>query len=271
MALTGIDAYILGHSNAELERLEKQAAIHAVFTDQVLRQAGLCPGMAVLDVGSGVGDITFTAARIVAPGGSVRGIDLSRQAIAAATSKIAGGASIRFDELAIDDLDDETYDAIIGRFILLHCHDPAATLRLLKGRLRAGGIAAFIEMDLSTAEAVPPLPLFSTALGWIQEVYAREGFHKDMGSHLYRAFRAAGLQPELVGSVRVEGGPDAYAYDYVAETIRSLLPRIEALGIASADEVAVETLAERIRTAAVTGEHCFFYPRMVGAFARSQR
>jgi hypothetical protein len=39
-------------------------------------------------------------------------------------------------------------------------------------------------------------------------------------------------------------------------------------GIARAEEVDVDTLAERLRTAAVAGDHCIFLPRIVGAWAR---
>jgi ubiquinone/menaquinone biosynthesis C-methylase UbiE len=262
--------YILGHSSPELARLRRQAAVYAEFTQDVLRQAGLAPGMSVLDIGCGVGDVSLVAARLVGPEGRVRGIDRSTAALDAGRSRVAGEGLtwIRFDQVDIDDVGDGPYDAVIGRFILLHRADPVATLRRLTGLLRPGGIAAFIEMDLSTADVVPPMPLFAEALEWIRQVYVRDGFHTDMGSKLFGAFRAAGLEPELRASVRVEGGPDAYAYDYVAETVRSLMPRIEALGIAPANEIDIDSLADRIRSAALAGSHCFFYPRMVGAYVR---
>jgi hypothetical protein len=36
-------------------------------------------------------------------------------------------------------------------------------------------------------------------------------------------------------------------YGHIAETVRSLLPMMELLGIASAEEVTVESLAERLK------------------------
>jgi hypothetical protein len=41
-----------------------------------------------------------------------------------------------------------------------------------------------------------------------------------------------------------------------------------ALGVASEAEIAVEQLAARTKAAAQAGGQCFFYPRMVGAWAR---
>jgi hypothetical protein len=41
-----------------------------------------------------------------------------------------------------------------------------------------------------------------------------------------------------------------------------------ALGVVTEAGVGIDTLAARARRAAVAGRHCFFYPRMVGAWAR---
>ena len=58
-------AYVLGHSDRELDRLTTQARMFEPFTRQLLLQAGICPGMRVLDVGCGSGDVSFLAAGLV--------------------------------------------------------------------------------------------------------------------------------------------------------------------------------------------------------------
>jgi len=50
-------AYVLGHSDQELARLSEQARIVEPITRRFFREAGLVPGMRVLDVGSGAGDV----------------------------------------------------------------------------------------------------------------------------------------------------------------------------------------------------------------------
>lgn len=263
-------AYSLGHSDSELARLQKQAEFYAEFTRNVLQKAGLQPGMRVLDVGCGVGDVSMEAARIVGEGGEVVGIDQSDAALALARRRVeqAGLGQATFRKGDLRDADDAGYDAVIGRFILLHVADPASALAQVVSRVRSGGPVAFIEMDLTTAQACPPLPMFSDAVGWIREAYVREGVEIDMGSRLYACFAALGMKPALEAFQRVEGGAGAHVYDYLGETVRSLLPRMTALGVVTAEVADVATLAERTKKAAVEGGHCFFYPRMVGAWAR---
>jgi ubiquinone/menaquinone biosynthesis C-methylase UbiE len=59
--------YVLGHSNEEYERLVLQARILRPYTEKFFRAAGVTPGMRVLDLGSGVGDVALLAADIVGP------------------------------------------------------------------------------------------------------------------------------------------------------------------------------------------------------------
>ena len=67
--------YPLGYSEREARRLADQGALLEELTADVLRRAGLRQGMRVLDLGCGVGDVSFLAARMVGAGGAVLGID----------------------------------------------------------------------------------------------------------------------------------------------------------------------------------------------------
>jgi hypothetical protein len=72
----------------------------------------------------------------------------------------------------------------------------------------------------------------------------------------------------MIATSRVESGPDAYAYTYLAGVLHSLLPLVESAGLASAQEVATDTLADRLRQEATANEIVTFLPRMVGAWSR---
>ena len=75
MKLPSADAsYLLGDTNAEHQRLMRQAAIFEPFTERLFRDAGVGPGQRVLDIGSGVGDVAMLAARLTGPTGEVVGV-----------------------------------------------------------------------------------------------------------------------------------------------------------------------------------------------------
>jgi hypothetical protein len=47
------------------------------------------------------------------------------------------------------------------------------------------------------------------------------------------------------------------------------MPRILEFGLATEEEVDVDTLADRLRDAAVAGHHRFTLPRLVGSWSRT--
>ena len=75
-------AYVLGHSERELDRLTVQARLKDPMTRQFLREAGIVSGMRVLDVGSGAGDVALLAAELVSGSGKVVGVDRAPAALA---------------------------------------------------------------------------------------------------------------------------------------------------------------------------------------------
>src|SRR4029453_9150934 len=79
--------YVLGHSEAELQRLEEQARFFGDLTALVFREAGLRKGMHVLDIGSGAGDVALLAGRFVGSRGSVLGVARSEEAVTAANAR----------------------------------------------------------------------------------------------------------------------------------------------------------------------------------------
>ncbi|WMT86740.1 class I SAM-dependent methyltransferase [Pelagibacterium sp. 26DY04] len=264
------DDYILGHSERELARLEQQAALFAGQTRDILLRAGLEKGMRVLDLGCGVGDVSLIAAEIVGPQGSVTGIDPSEAALSVARARAhRRGFDIAFEATTLEAIEEHPdVDAVIGRFILLHMTDPGATIAALTKRLKPGTLVNFIEFDITSSYAEPALPLLHQAIARIGEVYRRSGRAADMGARLYPAYRAAGLTPEMIGLTRISNRDDVDGFAFIVESTRSLLPAIEALGIATAVEIDIDTLHQRLLDEARAGDPCIFYPRLVGAWAR---
>ena len=265
-------SYVLGHSETELRRLAMQSAFWGELTEEVFRRAGIGVGMHVLDVGCGPGDVSFLAAKLVGPSGSVLGIDRSEDAVKRASQR-AAEHGLRGCHFAVADVEafetDQRFDAVVGRLLLMYLKDPARTLRSLIRHLRPGGIVAFHEIILNSMLCVPPVPLLNRVAQWVITAFERGGAELDMGLRLDATFRAAGLSPpEPYAGARPVAGADSAGYAVLAAVTRSLLPAIEKFGIATAAEVDIDTLADRLRNATVAADACWLSPVMVGAWAR---
>jgi hypothetical protein len=79
MSTDGSDdlTYALGSTNVDHERLIRQATIFNSITERLLSDAGVGPGQRVLDIGSGLGDVSMLVARMVGPSGQVVGLGAS--------------------------------------------------------------------------------------------------------------------------------------------------------------------------------------------------
>jgi ubiquinone/menaquinone biosynthesis C-methylase UbiE len=265
--------YILGHDGDELDRLIDQARFFGDLTDEVLGRAGIGPGMRVLDVGCGTGDVSFLAARRVGPTGMVLGIDRAPEAVELAQRRArqAGLTNVSF---AVHDLSDLTLtapvDALIGRLVLLYLGAPAATLRRLLDGVQPGGVVAFQEMDMGAATCEPDCSLFLATGQRIIQTFVRAGVDHRTGMKLARIYRDAGLPtPQTLQGARVESGPDSPVYAYLAQTTRTLLPLMERTGVATPAEVGIDTLETRLRDAVVADDATVVPPPLIDAWTRT--
>ena len=267
------ERYVLGHSQSELRRLRVQAELLDDLTEDVLRRAGIAKGMHVLDLGSGAGDVALLAARLVGPTGRVLGVDRAPEAVESAwvRSTPPGGAPVSFQVADLVDLDlGAQFDLLVGRLVLAYVSDPVAVLRRAVAHLRPGGAVVLQEIDLSTARSHPRLELYHTCLDWIQETFVRANLVVDSGMRLHMVFRGAGLPtPRMISSARADVGRDAPIYDYIAATVRSLLPTMIRLGVTTEEEAGVDTLATRLLAEATEADALVIAPAFISAWART--
>ncbi len=91
----------------------------------------------------------------------------------------------------------------------------------------------------------------------------------DIGMHLFQMMLDAGLShPQCRVEYLLDGGRDSIIYEWFAETLRTVLPKLEASGLASAAELDIDTLAQRMRDEAVAIGGCVTGPIFVSAAAR---
>jgi len=267
--------YALGHSTQELDRLAMQARLMEPFTRHVFEQAGLGAGMSVLDVGSGAGDVAFLVREMVGPEGKVVGTDRAAEAIQRAHERAAalGYSNVTFVqgdpvEMPVE----QAFDAVVGRFVLMYYPNPAEALRRLARHLRPGGIIAFQEADSSGARSFPPVSLFHRFFELTVRAHELSGADPRMALKLYPAFLEAGLPaPSMDANVRIMGWQDPYLEplaNFFVQNLRSLTPAIIKHGLATEQELDLDTYGQRMVQAFREARGILTSPTFVGAWAR---
>ena len=267
--------YALGHSAQELDRLTMQAKLLEPFTRRVFEQAGLGPGMSVLDVGSGAGDVAFLIRDMVGPEGTVLGTDRAPEAVQRARERAAalGYSNVTFVQGdPVEMPAEQPFDAVAGRFVLMYYPSPAEALRQLARHVRPGGIIAFQEGDNSGARSFPPVALFHRFFELTVSAHELSGADPRMGLNLYPAFMAAGLPaPSMEANVGIMGSQDPFLEplsQFFVHSLRSLMPAIIKHGLATEQELDLDTYAQRMVTAFREASGILISPPFVGAWTR---
>jgi SAM-dependent methyltransferase len=199
------------------------------------------------------------------------GVDSDPLALGHARERVSaiGLTNVDFVEGDIRDLAfDEPFGAAVGRLVLMYLADPADTLRRIASLLRPGGIIAFQELTLTESGLTyPGAPLLQRTGILINETFRRAG--TEMGLKLYPASIAAGLPAPAMRAERpIGGGPDFPGYRWMAQITRSILPLMEQLGVANAEDIDVETLHERLRDEVAGSGGVVAMPTLIRAWAR---
>jgi predicted O-methyltransferase YrrM len=227
------------------------------LTESFLRRAGISGGMHVLELGCGVGEVSLIAARLVGPHGSVHCIDIDPAALETARGRVqsAGHSHVHFESVDVRSYQPaRRYDAVIGRHILIHIPDAPEILHNAVSLVHTGGVIAFQELDLSSyaRHGYPEMPLMFRMQELIGEFFRLAVTRPNMGMQLPYLMQEAGLPPpKCQAESCIDGGPHSPFYEWLAETMRSLLPRMETLGITSTAELDIDTLEDRLRKEAL--------------------
>lgn len=263
--------YVLGASEQERERLRAQGDAIAPMTERLLGQAGIGPGMRVLDVGCGGGDVSILVARLVGAEGEVVGIDRDSRMVAAARDRArdADLSGVTFAEGDFRDLGSKhgLFDAAVGRLTLMYQADPVDAVRRVARSVRPGGVIVFQEYDSTVrATSLVPLPLQDRVGRWIWDTFERSGADVHMGFKLYSVFTEAGLSaPEVRAEAIVLTPSTRYP---TVPLVRMLLPQMIEYGIATEQEVDVETLERRLVAERQTAGTSYVNLLVFGAWAR---
>jgi SAM-dependent methyltransferase len=205
-------AYAVGafrDPQAELRRLQQQAAVLADAEEAALDALGMPAAGDVLDLGCGPG---FVAERIQKRrvGLKVVGVDRDPEIVAQARGRLPAfegdAASLPFESSA--------FDCVLVRLVLRHLDRPDRALAEVHRVLRPHGRAIVIDSDDDALILEPWPPAFRRALAARQETFRRRGADPLIGRRLSALLGGAGfgelaIRPLVVDSVSVGLGPFA--------------------------------------------------------------
>ena len=265
------EPYVLGTTDAEHDRLLRQAARLEPLTERLFRDAGIGPGQRVLDVGSGVGDVAFLVARLVGTAGEVIGIDLDGTALDKARARASqiGLRNVRFVESDVSATPaGPPFDAVVGRLILQFLPDPAAALRSLATKVKPGGVVVFHEANWANfLSQAAHLPLRSLCGSLIMETFQRSGARTDMALTLFRALLSMDFSP---ADLRLETpiGNDPETRRWVYDLFCTVRKRFDEFGISASAVGDMDTLFQRLEAELDSTQSYAACIGLVGAWAR---
>ena len=265
------DGYVMGRTSAETERLQLQASVLAPHSAHLLRLAGITPGMRVLDVGCGAGDVSMLLGELVGPDGAVIGVDMNPAVLELARARAAEAGLANVSFLAGDLMDlrlGQPVDALVGRLILIHLKEPAAIVRALSRLVRSGGVVSFQEFNVTRAHLVPPTPVAAKSLDWVIGALRAAGLNPDLGAQVASILGDAGLPVAGAATAGPAGSAESAMPAYLAGTLRSVLPVAIAHGQVTEAEVDIDTVAERVAREFREAGTTFWSPELAAAWAR---
>ena len=262
--------YSLGTDDPEIDRLDMQAIWLEGATRMFLRAAGIAPGMRVLDLGCGLGHVSLLAAELAGPEGRVVGLDNSARLLEIAASRASSFPQVRFVKGDVRTWrGDEPFDAIVGRLILFHLPDVQAVLKHQLAGLRRGGLAVAVDFDAGAIRADPQVAVVAENTARLIAAFKSAGADPTIGVRLTRILGDAGVTDVTSFGYQDYFAPtDARGPAMLTAVVRSLAPLMAKAGIATPEQLGLDTLMERIAVAIRDAGSIFLPPVLVGAWGQ---
>jgi len=191
--------YVLGTSDAEIDRLGLQHAVWRADAAEAWRLAGFAPGDTILDVGCGPGFASLDLADVVRPGGRVVAIDQSTRFL----DRLAAECRARsVDNIAPlqHDLTNATIDGVRAngawlRWILAFVPNPRRVLDAVVGAIEPGGRIAIHEyFAYETWKLVPRDPEFEAFVAAVMASWRARGGEPNVGLEVASWLERAGME-----------------------------------------------------------------------------
>jgi ubiquinone/menaquinone biosynthesis C-methylase UbiE len=189
-------SYIIDGGEPGAARLAVLGRTLAASSESFLKRTGLRPGVRVLDVGCGSGELTRWMAELVGPA-EVVGVDVDLTVLSIARDRWSEHpAAPRFvlaDAAALPPALGR-FDVVYARFLLSHQTDPLSVLRELRELCRARGVVAVEDVDIPAMFCEPRSAAYDRATELYCRAAVARGADPRLGPRLAALFGEAGFE-----------------------------------------------------------------------------
>jgi len=193
--------YVHGTHQTEQSRL---ALMNDLMNTRTMAEIPVRPGDRILDMGSGLGQMSIALAKAAGPDGRVLGLERSPEQIAKAeASRSEAGLSAARVEFRQGDalnprfLEGERgrFDLAFTRFLLEHVPDPLAVVKHMVLAVRPGGTIVLADDDHDVLRLHPEPAGLRSVWHAYMSLYERVGNDPHVGRKLVQMLHAAGATP----------------------------------------------------------------------------
>jgi SAM-dependent methyltransferase len=151
-----IETFQIPIEAAEYYEAEFVPAFFAQWAPILCRAAGVTAGQAVLDVGCGTGIVARTAADLVAPTGSVTGVDLN-EAMLTVARRVRPDLGWKQGDACALPFDDRSFDVVLSQMALMFVGDRHTALsEMARVSTRRGSVGVLVPSELERQAAFAP-------------------------------------------------------------------------------------------------------------------
>lgn len=240
-------------------------------TQQVLRWAGLSPGMRVAEIGCGSGLITLSMAGIVGTEGSVTAVDRSREQLQVAeqNAAAAGVKNIQFRQADAYDtgLPRASFNLVCSRLLMCHLTEPVRAMKEMRALLKPQGVMVCEDHDFGGIFTEPPTRAYRRLVEIRDAVNRARGLDSHIGLRLPRLAREAGFpSPDVhVNQIALLRGPGKRFWEF---TLREAASAIFAVGASTPEEL--ESICNEMRSIAADESILLMVARITQVWARAR-